>query len=237
MMLQANTDLERLTRFGGVGIHPASEKGFVEVVRELVTTTDINVNHTNICGWTPLIEAILLNDSGEKQQEIVRLLVEHGADTQLVDQYGVTPLAMAREKDLLKLKNSTGSRREIVICLRHKEGVHMIHAKSGDDYFLQQIVATAFTGTVHSVFKHALNIRSDGNDEIFTLATKAMDRAPNTLVIDLDTLDHLHINQQDRVSVRDNQLLIEEKLQIAIHTATRWQCQLPIYPADRTSLK
>ena len=112
----------------------------------------------------------------------------------------------------------------------------MIHAKSGDDYFLQQIVATAFTGTVHSVFKHALNIRSDGNDEIFTLATKAMDRAPNTLVIDLDTLDHLHINQQDRVSVRDNQLLIEEKLQIAIHTATRWQCQLPIYPADRTSL-
>jgi len=98
IMLQANTDLERLTRFGGVGVHPASEKGFVEVVRELVTTTDINVNHTNICGWTPLIEAILLNDGGEKQQEIVRLLVEHGADTQLVDQYGVTPLAIAREK-------------------------------------------------------------------------------------------------------------------------------------------
>ncbi|WKT78528.1 ankyrin repeat domain-containing protein [Lysinibacillus fusiformis] len=98
IMLQANTDLERLTRFGGVGVHPASEKGFVEVVRELVTKTDINVNHTNICGWTPLIEAILLNDGGEKQQEIVRLLVEHGADTQLVDQYGVTPLAIAREK-------------------------------------------------------------------------------------------------------------------------------------------
>jgi len=86
IMLQANTDLERLTRFGGVGVHPASEKGFVEVVRELVTKTDINVNHTNICGWTPLIE------------EIVRLLVGHGADTQLVDQYGVTPLAIAREK-------------------------------------------------------------------------------------------------------------------------------------------
>ncbi|WP_342546207.1 DUF2877 domain-containing protein [Lysinibacillus sp. FSL K6-4013] len=111
----------------------------------------------------------------------------------------------------------------------------MIHAKLGDDYFLQQIVAT-FTGTVHSVFKHALNIRSDGNDEIFTLATKAMDRAPNTLVIDLDTLDHLDIQQHDRVSVRHNQLLVEEKLQIAIHTATHWQCQLPIYPANRTSL-
>jgi len=104
IMLQANTDLERLTRFGGVGIHPASEKGFVEVVRELVTTTDINVNHTNICGWTPLIEAILLNDGGEKQQEIVRLLVEHGADTQLVDQYGVTPLTMAKEKGFTEIE-------------------------------------------------------------------------------------------------------------------------------------
>ncbi|MFJ7373644.1 DUF2877 domain-containing protein [Lysinibacillus capsici] len=112
----------------------------------------------------------------------------------------------------------------------------MIHAKSGDDYFLQQIVAT-FKGTVHSVFKHALNIRSDGNDEIFTLATKAMDRAPNTLVIDLDTLDHLGIQQHDRVSVRHNQLLIEEKLIIAIPTASRWQCQLPIYPANCTRLK
>ena len=56
----------------------------------------------------------------------------------------------------------------------------MIHAKSGDDYFLQQIVAMAFTGTVHSVFKHALNIRSDGNDEIFTLATKAMASVNNS---------------------------------------------------------
>lgn len=113
----------------------------------------------------------------------------------------------------------------------------MIRAKSGDDYFLQQMVATAFTGTVHSVFKHALNIQSDGNGEIFTLATKAMDRAPNTLVIDLDTFDHLDIHQYDRVLVRHNQLLIEEKLQIAIHTATRWQCQLPIYPLNRTSLR
>ncbi|MFF2177506.1 ankyrin repeat domain-containing protein [Lysinibacillus sp. NPDC058147] len=104
MMIEANADLERLTRFGGVGVHPASEKGFVEVVRELVTKTDINVNHTNICGWTPLIEAILLNDGEEKQQEIVQLLIDHGADTQLVDQYGVTPLAMAREKGFTEIE-------------------------------------------------------------------------------------------------------------------------------------
>lgn len=113
----------------------------------------------------------------------------------------------------------------------------MIHAKSGDNYFLQQLVETEFTGTVHSVFKHALNIRSAANDEIFTLATKAMDNAPNTLVIDLDTLDNLHIIQDDQVRMKHHQLLIEDKLTIAIETAALWQCHLPIFPLDMATIK
>ncbi|WP_155592858.1 DUF2877 domain-containing protein [Lysinibacillus cavernae] len=113
----------------------------------------------------------------------------------------------------------------------------MIHAISGDSYFLQQIVETKFTGSVHSVFKHALNIQSGVDGEIFTLATQAMDNAPNTLIINLDTLANLHISQNDRVSVMNDQLLIEDKLQLATKTATRWQCQLPIFPSDSTSLK
>jgi len=113
----------------------------------------------------------------------------------------------------------------------------MIHAKSGDNYFLQQLVDTEFTGTVHSVFKHALNIRSVADGEIFTLATTAMDNAPNTLVIDLDTLDNLHIKQNGSVRMICDQLLIEDKLKIAIETATCWQCHLPIYPSDTTKLK
>src|SRR5690606_12936069 len=52
IVLPANPDLDRLTRFGGVGITPASEKGHVDIVRELLTHTDINVNHTNFVGWT-----------------------------------------------------------------------------------------------------------------------------------------------------------------------------------------
>lgn len=53
-VLPANPDLNCLSRFGGVGITPASEKGHVEIVRELLLRTDINVNHTNFVGWTPL---------------------------------------------------------------------------------------------------------------------------------------------------------------------------------------
>jgi ankyrin repeat protein len=95
LMISAGADIERTTRFGGVGITPAAEKGHVEVVRELIETTDINVNHTNTVGWTPLLEAILLRDGGSAQQEIVRLLLDAGADAGMVDKYGVTPLEHA----------------------------------------------------------------------------------------------------------------------------------------------
>jgi len=98
IVLPANPDLNRLTRFGGVGITPASEKGHVEIVRELLTKTEINFNHTNFVGWTPLLEAIVLNDGGEKQQEIVKLLLDHGANPHMTDKYGKTPLELAREK-------------------------------------------------------------------------------------------------------------------------------------------
>ncbi|ABR90598.1 transcription factor [Janthinobacterium sp. Marseille] len=98
IVLKGHPDLTRLTRFGGVGITPASEKGHVEIVRELVTRTDINVNHTNFVGWTPLLEAIVLNDGGAKQQEIVKLLLDHGANPNMTDMWGKTPLFLAQEK-------------------------------------------------------------------------------------------------------------------------------------------
>jgi ankyrin repeat protein len=102
IVLPANPDLDRLTRFGGVGITPASEKGHVEIVRELLEKTDINVNHTNFVGWTPLLEAIVLNDGGAKQQEIVKLLLDNGANPHMTDKYGKTPLELAREKGFLR---------------------------------------------------------------------------------------------------------------------------------------
>ncbi|WP_299998906.1 ankyrin repeat domain-containing protein [uncultured Cedecea sp.] len=98
LVLPANPNLDLLSRFGGVGITPASEKGHVEIVRELLEKTDINVNHTNFVGWTPLLEAIVLNDGGDKQQQIVKLLLDNGANPHMTDKYGKKPLELAKEK-------------------------------------------------------------------------------------------------------------------------------------------
>jgi ankyrin repeat protein len=57
IVLPANPDLDRLTRFGGVGITPASEKGHVEIVRELLekpisTSTTPTLSAGRRC-WKP----------------------------------------------------------------------------------------------------------------------------------------------------------------------------------------
>ncbi|MFB5078984.1 ankyrin repeat domain-containing protein [Raoultella sp. C349492] len=98
LILPAAPDLNCLTRFGGVGLTPACEKGHLAIVKELLTHTAINVNHTNFVGWTPLLEAIVLNDGGDTQQAIVALLLEHGASPHMTDKYGRTPLELARDK-------------------------------------------------------------------------------------------------------------------------------------------
>ncbi len=103
IMIAAKADLTRLTRFGGVGITPASEKGYVDIVRELLDTTIINVNHTNFVGWTPLLEAIVLNDGGTTQQQIIKMLLDNGANPHMTDKYGKTPLQLAKEKGYSKI--------------------------------------------------------------------------------------------------------------------------------------
>lgn len=98
LMIAAGADPTITNRYGGVALIPASEHGYVEVVNELLTNTKTDVNHVNNLGWTALLEAIILNDGSEKQQQTIRLLIEHGADVNLADKDGVTPFEHAREK-------------------------------------------------------------------------------------------------------------------------------------------
>jgi uncharacterized protein len=48
--------------------------------------------------WTALIEAIVLGQGGQRHVATVRSLVEAGANTQLADGQGATPLTLARSR-------------------------------------------------------------------------------------------------------------------------------------------
>ena len=98
LVIGAGADPAITNRYGGIALIPACERGHVEVVRYLLKESDVDVNHVNNLGWTGLLEAIILADGDATHQEIVGLLLEHGADPDIADRDGVTPLAHARAK-------------------------------------------------------------------------------------------------------------------------------------------
>lgn len=105
LVIKAGADPSITNRYGGTALIPASEHGYVDVIKELLTNTDIDINHVNNLGWTALLEAIILNNGDEKQQQTVQLLIDHGADVNIPDHSNVTPLQHAREKGFIAIEN------------------------------------------------------------------------------------------------------------------------------------
>ncbi|BCW65603.1 hypothetical protein NicSoilB4_03660 [Arthrobacter sp. NicSoilB4] len=94
LTLANGADVASTNRFGGTALIPASEHGHVDTVRILLAA-GVPVNHVNNLGWTALQEVILLNDGGPRQQEVVRQLLEAGADPAIRDPKGRTALENA----------------------------------------------------------------------------------------------------------------------------------------------
>ncbi|MGN6305143.1 MAG: ankyrin repeat domain-containing protein [Mesorhizobium sp.] len=103
MTLAHGADLKSVNRYGGTALIPASERGHVETVRTLIAA-GVDVDHVNKLHWTALLEAIILGDGGERHQKIVELLVKAGADVNLADGKGVTPLQHARAGGYLEIE-------------------------------------------------------------------------------------------------------------------------------------
>jgi ankyrin repeat protein len=85
------------SRYDGTALIAASHLGHVEVVRTLIRA-GAPLDHVNNLGWTALIESIVLGDGGERHTATLRALAEAGADVNLPDRSGRTPLALARAR-------------------------------------------------------------------------------------------------------------------------------------------
>ena len=102
MTLEHGADLASVNRYGGTALIPAAHHGHVETVRELLST-ETDINHVNNLGWTALMEAIILGDGSDTYIQIVQLLVNAGADVNIPDNNGVTPLAHAIDREYLDI--------------------------------------------------------------------------------------------------------------------------------------
>ncbi len=88
---------------GGTALIPAAEQGHVDTVRLLLEQTKVDVNCVNQLGWTALLEVVILGRDTNAYQEIVGLLLGHGAAPRLADNEGVTPLEHAQRRHLTKI--------------------------------------------------------------------------------------------------------------------------------------
>lgn len=83
--------------YDGTALIAAAHLGHVEVVKILIKA-GAPLDHVNNLGWTALIESIVLGDGGTRHTETLRALVAAGADVNLADRNGSSPLSLARSR-------------------------------------------------------------------------------------------------------------------------------------------
>ncbi len=83
--------------YDGTALIAAAHLGHVEVVRTLIAAK-APLDHVNNLKWTALIESIVLGDGGKNHTDTLRALVDAGADVNIPDGSGATPLKLARNR-------------------------------------------------------------------------------------------------------------------------------------------
>jgi len=112
ILATGKANLKDTNRYGGSALIPAAHHGHPETVRELLQTS-IAVDHVNRLGWTALLETVILSDGGPTHQDILRQLIDAGANVNLADGDGVSPLAHARQRgyvEMIHMLEAAGAR-------------------------------------------------------------------------------------------------------------------------------
>ncbi|WP_248310060.1 ankyrin repeat domain-containing protein [Bosea sp. WAO] len=111
-MLPLKPDLSIRNRYGGNALIPACERAHVETVK-LLLTSGIDLDHVNNLGWTCLLEIVILGDGGPRHQQVAKLVLDAGANPNLADKDGISPLQHARKRgqsEVAKLIAAKGGR-------------------------------------------------------------------------------------------------------------------------------
>ena len=112
--LEGGANPRNVTTFSdGTALGAAAHLGHVEVVRILITNK-APLDHVNGRGWTALHEAVVLGNGGPNHVATVEALVKAGADSDIKDRQGATPLTYARQRgyqDMIKILEPARGRR------------------------------------------------------------------------------------------------------------------------------
>ena len=97
--------------YQGTALIAAAHLGHDDVVRTLIAPK-APLDRVNNLGWTALIESIVLGDGGERRIATLKALVDAGANVNLPDRSGETPLALAKKRGFsdTKILESAGGR-------------------------------------------------------------------------------------------------------------------------------
>jgi ankyrin repeat protein len=100
------------SRYDGTALIAAAHLGHDGVVRQLIAA-GAPLDHVNNLHWTALIESIVLGDGGPRHVATLKALVDAGANLQLADAQGRTPLALARGRGyapMVQILRAAGAR-------------------------------------------------------------------------------------------------------------------------------
>ncbi len=98
VLLQLGASAKQTTsRYDGTALIAAAHLGHDGVVRQLIAA-GAPLDHVNNLHWTATIEAVVLGDGGARHQATLKALIDAGANLQLTDRGGQTPLALAKSR-------------------------------------------------------------------------------------------------------------------------------------------
>ena len=85
------------SQYDGTALIAAAHLGHAEVVRRLIAA-GAPLDHVNNLNWTAVMESVMLGDGGPDHQDVLRALLDAGANSSLPDRNGVTPLQHAQAR-------------------------------------------------------------------------------------------------------------------------------------------